>query len=95
MSLPDLLASPATYLDALDPRERLAHLRRLNRDQQRSLYQWAATAPPLRLADLVPDARPLVEVIHDGFNTLPVPGPLRRFQKRLCRPASGGSILYG
>ena len=89
MSLPDLLASPATYLDALDPRERLAHLRRLSRDQQRSLYQWAATAPPLHLADLVPDAGPLVEVIHDGFNTLPVPAPLRRFQKRLCRPKDG------
>jgi hypothetical protein len=95
MSLPDLLASPATYLDGLDPRERLAQLRRLNRDQQRSLYQWAGTAPPLRLADLVPDAGPLVEVIHDGFNTLRVPGPLRRFQKRLCRPPAGGSILYG
>ena len=108
MSLPDLLASPATYLDALDPPERLAQLRRLNRDQQRSLYQWAATAPPLRLADLVPDAGPLVEVIHDGFNTLPVPAPLRRFQKRLCRPTDGpgpadrradrptdGTVLYG
>jgi hypothetical protein len=91
MALAELIADPdaavgdvATLLDALDPRERWALLARLNRAQQRALYRKAD--PATELAQLVGDAAALTGVIHDGLNTLPVPPPLRRFQKHFCRP---------
>jgi hypothetical protein len=45
----------------------------------------------------VGNAGPLQEVVHDGLNTLPLPAPLRRFQKRFCRPApeASGERLFG
>jgi hypothetical protein len=102
MSLPQLIADPnatvatiGTYLDGLSAPARWAQLRRLDRGQQRTLYQRAGGSA-LALRDLVPNATALVEEIHDGVNTLPVPAPLRRFQKRFCWPLEGdGTQLYG
>ncbi len=102
MRLAELIADPdaeigaiASYLDGLDGSQRLAHLHRLDRARQRSLYQ-KAISHDIDLSHFVGDASPLAEVIHDGLNTLPVAPPLRRFQKRFCRPeAVNDSRLFG
>jgi hypothetical protein len=103
VSLADLIASPETgiqdiarHLDALDGATRWKEVAVLDRDLQRSLYEKAAHAAPLNLHYFVGDAGPLVEVIHDGKNTLPLPGPHRQFQKRFCRPAGADGVrLFG
>jgi hypothetical protein len=88
------LAGLGAYLDGLESDKRWEQLRRLDRAQQRRLYQLAVNSP-VGIDDLVADAPPLSEVIHDGLNTLPVPWPLRRFQKRFCRPLDAAGVLYG
>jgi hypothetical protein len=101
MDLTALIADPdcgiagiAGYLDGLDAAGRWQQVRRLDRDQQRILYRKAEG--PLDLAHFVGGAGSRVEVIHDGLNTLPAPPPLRRFQKRFCRPDSAGEArLFG
>ena len=101
MALADLIDDPdtgladvAAYLDPLAPEPLRAVLSRLTRAQQRALYGKAD--PVLDLTHLVPGDDPLTEVVHDGWNTLPVPPPLRRFQKRFCRPADpAAGHLYG
>ncbi len=85
----------ARHLDSLDSETRWREVCALDRSRQRALHDKAAHARPIDFDHFVGDARPRVEVIHDGINTLPVPGPLRRFQKRFCRPASGGDRLFG
>lgn len=85
----------AAWLDRQGGRERVAALRALGRDEQRSLYERAAAAAPLDLAFFVGDAAERGEVVHDGINTLPLPAPLRRFQKRFSRPERGGPRLFG
>lgn len=102
MQLASLIDDPATaihviarHLDGIDATTRRAELDRLDRDRQRLLYEKAAHAEPIDLAFFVGDADPLVEVIHEGINTLPVPLRLRRFQKRFCRPADGTARLFG
>lgn len=102
MQLAALIDDPATaidviarHLDALDAATRRAELDRLDRARQRMLYEKAAHAAPLDLAFFTGDAAPLVEVIHEGLNTLPLPLRLRRFQKRFCRPADGAARLFG
>jgi hypothetical protein len=86
----------ADYLDALAHEERLAETRTLSRRDQRRLYQRASAARPLSLGDFVsPKIPPRTEVIHHGRNTLPLPAPLRLFQKRFCRPESGEGRLFG
>jgi hypothetical protein len=89
------IATIARHLDGLSARDRWAQVGRLERDRQRTLYEKAAHAAPLDLAYFVGDAAPRVEVIHDGVNTLPVPAPLRRFQKRFARPDDGSARLFG
>ncbi|MFO0761179.1 MAG: hypothetical protein U0359_32170 [Byssovorax sp.] len=90
------LAYIASYLDGLSAEQRLAETRTLSRADQRALYRRAASAAPLTLDDFVPTGRaPLAQVIHDGRNTLPLPGPLRLFQKRFCRPERGEGRLFG
>jgi hypothetical protein len=93
------LAAPITaiaaHLDTLGHDARVAALDGLGRAQQRALYEKAAAAAPLTLDDLVGAAGPLTEVIHRGRNTLPLPAPLRRFEKRMCRPADGSARLFG
>ncbi len=100
--LTSLLADPgadieaiAAWLDRRDPPDRLAALRGLRRDEQRTLYDRAAPAAPLDLAFFVGEAAARGEVVHDGINTLPLPAPLRRFQKRFSRPEHGSPRLFG
>ncbi len=104
MSLATLVDDPsadiraiARHLDALPAAARLAETRELGRRQQRALFEKAGRAAPLDLGFFVGDAAPLVEVIHDGRNTLPLVAPLRLFQKRFCRPAAeeGRPRLFG
>ncbi len=87
----------AAYLDGLGAEPRWREVESLGRARQRQLYAKAAHATPIELAHFGVDAGPREEVIHDGINTLPVPRPLRRFQKRFCRPDDGSaeSRLFG
>jgi len=102
MSLLEMIRAPrqgigeiASYLDGLGGQERWEQLRDLNRDSQRALYEKAAGSDVMTLGDLVGDAREREEVIHEGRNTLPFPGPLRHFQKRFCRAGDTSGVLYG
>lgn len=85
----------ATHLDHLDGDTRWREVSALGRSRQRTLHDKAAHARPIDFAHFVGDAPSRVEVIHDGLNTLPVPAPLRRFQKRFCRPDRGADRLFG
>jgi hypothetical protein len=78
------------YLDGLDADTRWREVGALGRARQRMLYEKAAHARPIDLAHFVGDAGEREEVIHEGVNTLPLPSPLRRFQKRFCRPKPNG-----
>ena len=90
------IAEVAALLDPLAFGARWAQLAVLSRDDQRALYRKAAGSPPTTLEDFVPaDLAPRIEVIHRGRNTLPAPEPIRFFEKRFCRPASGGDRLFG
>ena len=80
------------YLDALDAATRWREVSALGRDRQRALFEKAG---PIDFAHFVGGVGPLVEVIHDGMNTLPVPPPLRRFQKRFCKPQDTSERLFG
>jgi hypothetical protein len=103
MSLTSLLDDPTSdiqaigrFLDGLEPEARWTAVSGLDRAQQRALYEKAAFAPPLDFDYFVGKARPRQEVIHDGMNTLPLPTPLKRFQKRFCRPDQGADArLFG
>jgi len=101
MTLARMIADPATtideiagHLDRLDADERWREVGVLDRDAQRTLFE-KAYAQAIGLDHFVNGHGPREEVIHDGLNTLPVPPPLRRFQKRFCRPARDGERLYG
>ena len=88
--------SIARELDALPATGKLTALRALGRDDQRRLYQKAAASRAIELTDFVPrDRAPLVAVHHSGTNTLPMPKPLRYFEKRFCRPDDGSERLFG
>lgn len=91
------IAEIGAYLDGLGGEERWREVGGLGRARQRMLYEKAAHAAPIGLAHFVGEAAAREEVIHDGVNTLPVPAPLRRFQKRFCRPAPNGhgARLFG
>lgn len=87
------------WLDGLDARERWAAVAGLGWRAQRELYARAGRSEPLTVEHFVPSERGrLVPVVHDGRNSLPVPGPLRSFQKVFARPADdtdGDGVLYG
>ena len=85
----------AAYLDGLADEQRAREVGALDRTRQRRLYEKAAHAEPIALGHFVGDAGAREEVIHDGVNTLPVPPPLRRFQKRFCRPDGDRARLFG
>ncbi len=72
----------ARTLDELPVREQVAFVRTLDRHTQAELFE-ASAGRPTSLADIVPrDVKPLVEVICEGRNSLPV---FKFFQKRFCR----------
>ena len=79
----------ATYLNGLTHDARIAELFTLGRGQQRALYALAASAAPLTLDDFASDG----PAEHLGWNSLPVPSPLRRFSKIFTRGESGA--LFG
>ena len=86
----------AAFLDGLSPEGRLDALSTTTRTDQRALYQAAASAPPITLDFFVPEGTPpRVAVHHRGRNSLPLPGPLRRFEKRFARPEDGSARLFG
>jgi hypothetical protein len=100
MRLEELVLDPdadiravAAFLDGLDDGDRWAQVRRLDRAEQRALYQKASTEA-MDLRHLVGGAHPQVEVIHHGINTLPVAAALRRFQKRFCVSPDGRLFGY-
>lgn len=77
----------ATFLDALDDAARVREVRSLARKDLGALYERCASAPPLRLADFVPDSVPVGKtIICAGLNNLPM---FRTFEKRLVRTPSG------
>jgi hypothetical protein len=93
---PSAIAEIAAYLDALPHQRRVAESRTLGRRQQRALWEKARASAPLTLDDFVPaQTAARAPVRHHGYNSLPVPGPLRRFEKRFCRPEAGGGRLFG
>jgi hypothetical protein len=92
------IAAIAAHLDGLDGAERWHEVGALARRQQRMLYEKAAHAPAIELGHFVGSAGVREEVVHDGLNTLPLPAPLQRFQKRFCRPEPNGHVearLFG
>lgn len=71
-------------LDGASPEERVMAIRRFNPGIQRRLFE-AAEGQKVTTTDIVPDDKgALVEVIHEGQNTLPA---FRAFQKRFCLPS--------
>lgn len=86
----------SAYLDQLDHALRWRELERLGRREQEKLFAMVASAPAITLEHFVPVHIPAgQEVIHYGKNTLPLPTPFRRFQKRFCRPTEDSAVLYG
>lgn len=91
---PDM-AAVRQLLDQLSPATRLAQCMALTKREQALLFDAAADYLPIDLAYLVPkDRPPLVEVVHEGRNSLPA---FRRFAKVFCRPAetSEADELWG
>ncbi len=89
------LSRLAEVLDGLGHLGRVAAIREWDRSAQAKLFDAAKGFRALTLADFVPPATgPLVEVIHEGKNTLPM---FTHFQKRFCKPEEGGptDVLYG
>ena len=88
VSIPEPVAA---FLDGLSPDARLAETRTLDRAQQRRLYRAAERSAPLTLADFVPPGTaPCTAVRHHGRNTLPLPGGLKLFEKRMALPFTMG-----
>ena len=85
----------SSYLDGLDHVKRLEETRSLSKKQQELLYQKAEESPLLTLEDFVPTSTPCSEVIHYGRNTLPLPSPVKLFEKRFCRPNKRENALFG
>lgn len=81
------LPAIAQALDALDGAARLRVVAGLGRRQQAALFEAAAGQRPITLEDLVPPGTPpLVEVVHEGKNSLVA---FTRFAKVFCRPDGG------
>ncbi|AUX24955.1 hypothetical protein SOCEGT47_054960 [Sorangium cellulosum] len=90
------VARVAEYLDGLTHEERLRALSITTRAVQRTLYNAASASPPLTLDFFVPGGTPpRVAVHHKGRNSLPLPPPLRVFEKRFAAPEDGSARLFG
>lgn len=88
------LTAIAGHLEALDSAERLRQCRALGRAAQRQLFALAQVH--VTLDELAPPSTaPLTEIRQYGQNTLPLPAPWQRFEKRVCRPADGSPRLFG
>jgi len=75
----------AKDLDDLGHAGRTWSVRRWNRGHMAVLYEAVKGFRPISLDHFVPPGTPpLVEVVHDGENSLPT---FRHFQKRFCLPA--------
>ncbi|NUN15967.1 MAG: hypothetical protein HUU55_20260 [Myxococcales bacterium] len=87
------LEAAESAMDALPPDLRLALIRTFSRKFQADLFE-AAKGRRVTLAHIVPaGTKPLVEVIHEGKNTLPA---FTQFQKRFCRsPLAPDKELWG
>lgn len=73
----------AQILDGLGHEGRVHTIRTWTKKYQSALFEAAKGHMPLDLDFLVPaSVGPLVEVIHEGQNTLPA---FRHFQKRFCK----------
>lgn len=87
------LKAVSEFLDSLDHAGRLEAIQSTSKAQQKALFSLAAGGEALTPEDFVPsnvaDNR---EVIHHGWNTLPV---LRSFQKRFARQAGPEQTLVG
>jgi hypothetical protein len=82
-------------LDEIGHAARVWSVRRWTRDDMRILFDAAKGFRPVTLDHFVPASTPaLVEVVHDGKNSLPAH---TLFDKRFCRPkaAAGGERLFG
>lgn len=80
----DMKALGEAFDDAT-PEDRVAAIRLFSPKIQARLFD-AAAGQRVTVAEIVPDVQgELVEVIHEGQNTLPA---FRNFQKRFCRPSS-------
>ena len=89
------IADIGAWLDAQSAQTRLAESRTLDRNDQRQLYRRAGNAH-FSLEHFVPkDVADVTAVHHDGKNTLPLPGKMKFFQKRFCRPDDGSDRLFG
>jgi hypothetical protein len=84
------IAAIASYLDSIARPARWSELSGLGRAAQRVLYGKAAGCE-IGLGHLVGDGA--TEAIHDGRNTLPLPSPLRGFQKYFCRGADPAGLV--
>ena len=92
----DNIAAIADWLNGTTHEVRAKAVCTLSRRSQRRLWHKAESQPLMTLSDLVPiSVGASRQVIHHGWNTLPLPAPLRRFQKRFCRPLDDDSRLFG
>jgi hypothetical protein len=83
----------ARVLDEVAEPTRIQSLAELGRRELARLFDVAADNEPLTLDHFVPaGVGPMVEVIHEGKNSL---GLFTRFQKRFCRPPNVAGELWG
>lgn len=80
----------AARLDALDHAGRTAALETCGLAELGRLFDLVVSAPPITPEHFVGSGEPLRPVVHDGWNSLPLPAFGRRFQKVFCRPGPGG-----
>lgn len=97
-SLRDLVRQAAsrdtirTFLDGLDPAERVEEALSLRMGDVGKLYRAVAGGQTTSIADFVPkDAAPETTFIFEGRNSLPT---FTRFQKRFAKLPSGQAIGY-
>jgi len=90
------IAAVAELLSGASVDARVDQLFALDRAGQRRLFELAEGAPPLTLADFVPEGTPAGQAVHHrGRNTLPLPRKHRLFEKRFCAPGDGTARLFG
>lgn len=85
------LAAVADGLEALDHAGRVAAVEGTNLGELTRLWALAESAPPIDDTHFVLDQPALSPVVHDGWNSLPLPRASRRFQKVFARPEPGGA----